>query len=71
MNTDKVLFLPASPYLNVEQAVDSLQHRKGDLTDVLIIGYDTDGDFFTRSSHMTRAEALWLLEKAREWVLNG
>ena len=71
MNTDKVRFLPASAYLNVGQAVDSLQHMKDDLKDILVVGYDTDGELFVRSSHMTRAEALWLLEKAKDWAVHG
>jgi hypothetical protein len=71
MNTDKVHFLPASAYLTADQAIDSLQHRKGDLTDILMVGYDTDGELFVRSSHMSRAEAMWLLEKAKDWTLNG
>lgn len=41
------------------------------VTDVLIVGYDADGDLFVRSSHMSRAEAVFLLEKAKEWAMYG
>jgi hypothetical protein len=71
MNNDKVLVMPASAHLKPDQAIDSLQHRKGDLTDILVLAYDTDGELFVRSSFLTRAEALFLLEKGRDWVLNG
>lgn len=71
MNNKKVIELPASAHYTTEQAIDSLDHRRDDLTDVLVIGYDTDNDLFIRSSHMTRAEALFMLEKAKEWVMYG
>lgn len=71
MNNDKVLVMPASAYLKPDQAIDSLQHRKGDLTDILVLAYDTDGELFVRSSFLSRAEALFMLEQGRDWVLNG
>lgn len=39
------------------------------MTEVLIIGYDREGEFTTLSSRMTRADALWLIECARLWAL--
>ena len=52
-----------------EQALHSA--LKADLTDVMIIGYDQDGDLFVRSSKMTRAEGLFLTKKAEEWSMHG
>jgi hypothetical protein len=71
MNNKNVTYMPASAYMKPDQAIDSLQHCKEDLTDILIVGYDTDGDLFVRSSHLSRADALFLLEKAKDWVFNG
>lgn len=66
---NKVLQMPASPYMTPEQALDSAKGLS--LTDVLIVGYDTDGDLVIRSSRMGRADALWLAEKMKAWALGG
>jgi hypothetical protein len=68
MNNKNVIALPASTNFKPHQALESALQFEG-LTDVLVIAYDADGDLLIRSSHMTRAEALFLLEKAREWVM--
>lgn len=69
MNNKNVISLPASSNYQPEQALASAQQME--LTDVLIVGYDTDGFLFVRSSNMTCAEALFLLEKAKVWALSG
>lgn len=69
MNNEKVISLPASVNYTPEQALHSA--LKADLTDVMIIGYDEDGELFVRSSKMTRAEGLFMVEKAREWSMHG
>ena len=64
---DILPFPTAQSAITPEQALtDSLSYP---LTDVLIIGYD-DGELHIRSSGLDRKEALWLLEKAKEFVLN-
>ena len=45
--------------------------KEGKITDVLIVGYDSDNDLVTYSSRMTRAEAVFLLEKGKEWAMYG
>lgn len=35
---------------------------------VLVVGYDDDGELRVRFSKMSPAEALWLLEQARDWA---
>ena len=62
-----IISLPASAHMTPEQALASMQDYT--LQDVLIIGVDNDDNFLIRSSRMTKAEALWLLEKAKEWAL--
>ena len=69
MNNTRVIELPASTNYTAEQALQSA--LKADLTDVLIMGYDQDGDLFVRSSRMTRAEGLFMVKKAEEWTMHG
>jgi hypothetical protein len=73
MNNEKVIALPASVNFTPEQALRSALEfcRNENLTDVLIVGYDADGGLITRSSKITRAEGLFLLEKAKDWIMNG
>jgi hypothetical protein len=67
MNNQNVIALPASTSFTPEQALESAKGIA--LTDVLIIGYDEEGALFVRSSRLTRAEALFLLEKGRDYVM--
>lgn len=69
MNNEKVIALPASTNYTAEQALQSALQMP--LTDVMIIGYDEDGDLFVRSSRMTRAEGLFMAEKAKQWSMTG
>ena len=73
MNNEKVISLPASVNYNAEQALLSALDRckEGKLADVLIVGYDEDGDLFVRSSKMTRAEGLFMVKKAEYWCMEG
>ena len=59
--------LPASTTMTVEQALASVVGEA--LTDVLIIGYDEDGDLYVGSSRMDRKDALWLAEMLKRWAL--
>ena len=69
MNNEKVIELPASVNYTAAQALHSA--LKANLTDVLVLGYDEDGDLFVRSSKMTRAEGLFMAEKAKQWTMFG
>lgn len=74
MNNKNVIALPASANFTAEQALQSAlsyQDLGVGLTDVMIVGYDQQGGVVIRSSHMTCAEALFLLEKAKQWALTG
>lgn len=70
MNNQNVVELPASVNYTAEQALQSALQRNS-LTDVMIIAYDEEGHLFIRSSKMTRAEGLFMLEKAKEWTMNA
>lgn len=61
--------LPASTAFNAEQALQSA--LLDDLQDVLVIGYDSAGELYVRSSRMTCAEATFLAEKAKHWAMSG
>lgn len=67
--TATLFSLPASDKYNVEQALQSALQM--DLTDVIVIGYDKDGDLFIRSSRMTCAEGAFMAQKALHWALSG
>jgi hypothetical protein len=69
VNNQKVIELPASVNYTPEQALHSA--LKANLTDVMVLGYDEDGELFVRSSKMTRAEGLFMTERAREWSMHG
>lgn len=64
-----VRWLGATATMNVEQALN--QALSENLTDVIVIGYSPEGTLTIRSSRMSRAEALWLAERARLWALEG
>jgi hypothetical protein len=73
MNNEKVISLPASVNYTPEQALKSALDmcEDGGLTDVMIIAYDWEGELFVRSSKMTRAEGMFMAEKAKEWTMHG
>jgi len=68
VNDMNVIALPASTNFTPEQALASAASL--DLSDVLVVGY-LEGELVVRSSRMTRAEALFLLENAKAWALSG
>jgi hypothetical protein len=44
---------------------DALEGAKGKLRDVVIAGYDEDGDIYLAATQEDGAEILWLLEQFR------
>jgi hypothetical protein len=71
MNNANVIALPASTNFTAEQALQSALGLEVSLSDVLVVGYDADGALYVRSSRMTCAEAVFLLEKAKQWAMSG
>jgi uncharacterized ParB-like nuclease family protein len=66
-----VLRLPASSEkMTAEQACSAAlaDAERGHLVDVIVFGYDKDGELYVRSSAMTRAEAFFLNHKAARWA---
>lgn len=68
MSRDKVVDFPATSTMTVEQALSSALKADG-LKDVVIIGEFSDGQLFVRSSRMSRAEALFMLEMGKRWSM--
>lgn len=56
--------LPSDPQRVIEHASEA------GLTNVVIIGYDADGDEYFRSSDADGGDVLWLLERARLKLLS-
>ena len=54
-----------------EQALQSARQfaEHGGLQDCLVVGYDSDGDLFVRSSRMDRKLALWFAEQLKVYAL--
>lgn len=66
---ENITCLPASCHMKPEQALDSVRRDFPDASDVVIIGYDDDGHFFVRSSHLSRRDVLWMAEQLRKYAL--
>lgn len=41
------------------------------MVECLVIGLNSDEEFVFRCSGMSSRDALWLIEKARDWVMKG
>lgn len=67
-----VLAFPATTTMTPTQALlSALEFANNDnMQDVLIVGYDGDGQLLVRSSRMDRKDALWLAEQLRDYALN-
>lgn len=65
--------LPATTTFTPKQALLSAMDfvDNDNLQDVLIVGYDGEGELIVRSSRMDRKDALWLAELLRNWAING
>lgn len=69
MSDDNVVDLPVITKLNrlPERVLNAA--LESDLEDVVIIGYDKDGEFYFASSVADGAEANWLLDLAKKELL--
>ena len=65
--------LPPTTTMNAEQALQSAlaDAETKHLMDVLIVGYDEDGDLYIRSSRLTCSEAFFMANKAMRWAESG
>jgi hypothetical protein len=65
---DNIRHIPATTTMTAEQALNAALMRN--LEDVLIVGYHDDSTIAVLSSRMSRAEALFMMEKAKDWIMN-
>lgn len=66
-----VLPFPATDTMTPKQALQSAMAfaDNDNLQDVLILGYDGDGELLIRSSRMDRKDALWMAEQLRLYAI--
>lgn len=59
-------------YINTQKLSvnQTLEHAKSyNLEDVLVLGFDADGELIELHSNMVKKDALWCLEQAKMYVL--
>lgn len=64
-----VYHLQPTTTMTVEQALASVVKEQDQLSDVLIVGYNLEGELYVRSSRLDRAKALWLAKMLEKWCL--
>jgi len=69
MKVAEIIELGAHERMTVDEALGITMREKP--TEVLIIFFDAEDDFGLRTSNMSRKDALWLIELARQEILNG
>lgn len=71
VNNENVVALPHSTNYQPEQALRAALEfcRDDNLTDVMVVGYNASGELVLLSSKMSRADGLFMLRMAEDWVL--
>ena len=68
---ENVIALPTGARTPLKTLLSVMEFaNNGNLQDVIIVGYDGDGELLVQSSDMSRADALWLVEHLRKHVLD-
>jgi len=65
----QIIELGAHERMTVEEALQLTLREKP--TEVLVLFFDAEDDFGLRSSIMSRKDALWLIELARQEIMEG
>jgi hypothetical protein len=68
MNTNIIGF-PATTTFTPDQALASAAQLEPQ--DVLVVGYDKDGDLIIRSSRMSLQDSLWLCEMLKKHIMDA
>lgn len=66
-----IIELGAHDNMSPIEALEYCLRKKEDFQDILIIGYDQEGDLVLHSSHMSREKANWLLDAAKHIVFSN
>lgn len=61
--------LGAHSTMTAEQALGRAHRCADDWDSVIILGYDHEDAFSLTSSHMSREQALWLIETAKAYIM--
>lgn len=64
----EVVHLGAHDRMTVADCVGVVSREAPAWKDILVLGYDEDGELVVRSSHLERKEAVWLLLEALDWA---
>lgn len=64
----KVVSMPADENMTPQQALISASEFE-DARQVVIAGYDREGELFVRSSSISNKDALWLAEHLKKHIL--
>jgi hypothetical protein len=68
--TDNIEYLPCVTKLDlpVERVIEGL--RIANLSEIVICGYDMDGDLYFASSKADGGDILWVLEQCKNALMN-
>lgn len=67
--TDGPIELGAHSRMTVEEALALSLRQSNEFQSVLIIGWDQNGEYMHRSAGLSRGDALWLVEAARQDIV--
>ena len=68
MGSENLKILPSSKSVDPDVI---LEKAKGwGLSEVLIIGWDENGEFTLGGSHTKASDIAWLLDNAKHWLMN-
>lgn len=63
-----VFELNAHARMSVEDVLTRAARNHASWDQVILLGFDDDGDFQLQSCHLTREGALWLIETAKAYI---
>ena len=69
-NKNKILEMGPHSFMTVSELAAFLKRNAGHFSDVMITGYDKDGNFISLSSSMSRKDALWIIKEAEKNVMD-
>lgn len=69
--TAEVIELFNKDNMTVEECLQLCTRNSGDYQQLIVIGWDKTGEFFHHSSDLNKADANWLLDAAKQEILNG
>lgn len=67
----EVVELHNNDSMSPEETLKLCMRNCGSYEDVVVIGWSKDGTFFRHNSKMERGEANWLIDMAKQDVLNN